>query len=230
MAPPAGRLSWRAVGLMRASWRAARSDLAARPPRFHVKRVFSPVHHTSAEQQHEQRGSWQPSVDTDTRISDTIAELRDRYGLRTQLSDNQLVALVRAFFEGEGDTAIARRLGDLSLDKTVTRARIGLHLFRESDTTADFDVEGLRECFAAEHSSTECARQYEIAASTAHRYRRIFDAKQHAQQVDHQYYDRFQRYCTQDIDDATDFETDAAANNGLRDAIDGAGADNPQLQ
>jgi hypothetical protein len=187
---------------------------------------------STTEHQHEQRGSRRLSFATNTQISDTISEMQERYGLQTQLSNEQLVTLVKAFFDGEGDTAIARQLGDASLDKTVTRARLGLHLFRESDTTTDFDIDALRECFAADNSDAECARQLDIAKSTANRYRRIFAAKEQAERVDNQYYERFQRYCRDDIDEDPDpdFDPDYATDDGLSDAVADAGSDNPQLQ
>ena len=185
---------------------------------------------STTEQQHEQRGSWRPSATTNTRISDTIAEMEDRYGLQTQLSDEQLLTLVKAFFDGESDTGIARQLGDASLDKTVTRARLGLHLFRESDTTADFDIDALRECFAADNSGAECARRLDIGKSTANRYRRVFEAKDQAGHVDNEYYERFRRYCRDDADEDSDFDSDYSPDDGLSDAVADAGADNPQLQ
>jgi hypothetical protein len=185
---------------------------------------------STTEQQHEQRGSWRPSATTNTRISDTIAEMEDRYGLQTQLSDEQLLTLVKAFFDGESDTGIARQLGDASLDKTVTRARLGLHLFRKSDTTADFDIDALRECFAADNSGAECARRLDIGKSTANRYRRVFEAKDQAGHVDNEYYERFRRYCRDDADEDSDFDSDYSPDDGLSDAVADAGADNPQLQ
>lgn len=186
---------------------------------------------TTTEQQEEQRGSWRASRsgDTETTIRETIAEMRDRYGLETTLSDDQLVTLVKAYFEGDGDTAIARRLGDASLDKTVTRARLSLHLFRERDTAADFDVAGLRECFEAGNSGAECARRLDIGKSTANRYRRIFTAKAEADRVDNEYTDRFRRYCRETSDDG-ELEPISVEDDGLADAVAGAGADNPQLQ
>ena len=185
---------------------------------------------STTEQQHEQRGSWRPSATTNTRISDTIAEMEDRYGLQTQLSDEQLLTLVKAFFDGESDTGIARQLGDASLDKTVTRARLGLHLFRESDTTADFDIDALRKCFAADNSGAECARRLDIGKSTANRYRRVFEAKDQAGHVDNEYYERFRRYCRDDADEDSGFDSDYSPDDGLSDAVADAGADNPQLQ
>jgi hypothetical protein len=186
---------------------------------------------TTTEQQHEQRGSWQSNADADAdaRIRETITEMRDQYGLETQLSTNQLITLVEAYFEGNGDTAIAHRLGDASLDKTVTRARLGLHLFRESDTAADFNTEALRECFEAGNSGAECARRLDIGNSTANRYRRIFAAKAEAERVDNEFYERFQRYCRGEGNMAN-LDTDYIGQDGLDDAVADAGADNPQLQ
>jgi|AntDeeMetagen681_2_1112603.scaffolds.fasta_scaffold07182_2 hypothetical protein len=200
----------------------------------HLTDIFMDVSQgaeSTTETQEEQRGSWQPSgnSDAEANIRETIAEMRDRYGLRTKLSDEQLVTLVQAFFEGAGDTEIARGIGDASLDKTVTRARLGLHLFRESDTQADFDIEALRDCHEDGCSGAECARQIGIGKSTANRYRRIFEAKAEAEHVAHEYHDRFQQYCRGENIDA-EFEPDYFSNDGLADAVADAGADNPQLQ
>jgi len=184
---------------------------------------------STTEHQQEQRGSWNPGVEAETRIRETVEEIQQRYGLQTQLSHEQLVTLVKGFFEGASDTTIAREFGDASLDKTVTRARLGLHLFRESDTTAEFDLEDLRECFAAGNSGAECARRLDIGKSTANRYRRIFEAKDQAEQVDNEYYERFRRYCRDDAGD-TGLESAYAMNDGLDDAVADAGAENPQLQ
>ena len=188
---------------------------------------------TTTERQEDQRGSWTSNTNTDQQIRSTIEEMRERYDLSTQLSTDQLVTLVKAFFEGEGDTAIARRLGDSSLDRTVTRARLGLHLFRERDTTADFDLEALSKCFEAGNSGVECARQLDIAASTANQYRRVLSAQQEAKRVENTYYERFQRLCSADDtaegeDPDAEFEPDF--DDGLTDAVAGAGADNPQFQ
>jgi hypothetical protein len=200
----------------------------------HLTDIFMDVSQgtgSTIEQQDEQRGSWRPdkSDDTDTNIRETIAEMRDRYGLQTQLSDDQLVTLVKAYFEGDGDAVIARRLGDVSLDKTVTRARLSLHLFRERDTAADFDVESLKDCLEAGNSGAECARRLDIGKSTANRYRRIFKAKAKAQQVGHEYSERFHQYCRGETDDS-DLEPLSIVDDGLADAVADDGADNPQLQ
>ena len=199
----------------------------------HLREIFMDVSQgaeTTTETQKEQRGRWQPRVSGDTEgIRETIEEMRDRYDLRTKLSDDQLVTLVQAFFEEHNDSQIARRIGDASLDKTVMRARLGLHLFRECDDQASFDVGGLRECLKTENSTAECAQRIGIAKSTIGRYRRVFDAKAEAERVDNQYFKRFEQYCHGDTGDG-DFTPLRIEEDGLSDAVDGAGADNPQLQ
>ena len=188
---------------------------------------------TTTERQEDQRGRWNSNTNTDQQIRSTIEEMHERYDLSTQLPTDHLVALVKAFCEGKGDTAIARRLGDSSLDRTVTRARLGLHLFRERDTTADFDLEALSECFEAGNSGAECARQLDIAASTANQYRRVLRAQQEAKHIENTYYNRFQHLCSTDgTTEAEDPDAEFEPNfdNGLVDAVAGAGADNPQFQ
>jgi hypothetical protein len=188
---------------------------------------------TTTERQEDQRGRWISNTNTNQQIRSTIEEMRDRYDLSTRLSTDQLVTLVRAFFEGGGDTAIARRLGDASLDKTVARARLGLHLFRKGDITADFDLETLNECFEAGNSGAECARRLNIAASTANQYRRVLKVEKEAEKVDYKYYNQFHHFCVESSDveyEDSDFGEEPNFEDGLTDAVAGAGADNPQLQ
>ena len=188
---------------------------------------------TTTERQEDQRGRWTSNTNTDQQIRSTIEEMRERYDLSTQLSTDQLVTLVKAFFQGEGDTAIARRLDDSSLDKTVTRARLGLHLFRERDTTTDFDLKTLSECFKAGNSGVECAHQLNIAASTANQYRRVLSAQQEAKRVENTYYERFRRLCSADgTTEGEDLNAEFEPNfdDGLADAVADAGVDNPQFQ
>ena len=100
--------------------------------------------------------------------------------------------------------------------------------FRETDTTADFAPEALKQCFEAGHSGAERAHRLDLAKSTANRYRRVFEAQAESNAVDNQYYERFQRYCTGYVEDM--FTTELTTDDGLQDAVDGAAADNPQLQ
>ncbi|MDX1747026.1 MAG: conditioned medium-induced protein 4, partial [Halobacteriales archaeon] len=92
------------------------------------------------ETQQEARGSLAGGHRTDDRLAAVINTLRDRYEFRTSLSNAALVAVVRGFYAGDGDTAIASELGEPADAETVKRARIDLHLVADRDLEASFDL------------------------------------------------------------------------------------------
>lgn len=171
-------------------------------------------------------GSQRDISDFDRRIRETIEEMRERYDIRTQLTNEQLALLVREYFSGATDTEIAQQLGDASLDKTVSRARTRLHLFRDVDLDTKVDLNALMECLEAGNSASECGSNLGIAKSTANRYRRLIRAKRQADKVDNKYYKRFRDYCDEDNPDLL---PEAQSWDGLEDAVAGAGADNPAI-
>lgn len=93
----------------------------------------------------------------DDRLADVVAELREREGLTTPLPDAALVRVVRAFYEGADDAAIAERVqsaapaGEEATPATdeidaeaVFRGRLALHLLRDADADAGVDLDALR--------------------------------------------------------------------------------------
>jgi predicted transcriptional regulator len=84
---------------------------------------------------------------------------------------------VRLFFKGLSDTEIAERLGDRALNKTVSRARIKLHLFRESDLKPPFDKEEFQRLSQSGKSVKEMAVALGVAPSTISEYRNIFESQ-----------------------------------------------------
>ena len=180
---------------------------------------------TTTEEQSE-RTNRRDVSDFDGRIRDTVEEMRDRFDIRSELSDDRLAIVVRGFFDGESDREIARRLGDKTLDKSVKRARICLHLLRDGDTETEVDLDALDGCLAAGNSASVCGDRLGIAKSTANRYRRILRAERQSERVDHEYRERFRRYC--DDDELEDMQKTAQW-DGLEDAVAGAGADNRAL-
>lgn len=179
---------------------------------------------TTTEQQTE-RGNQRDISDFDGRIRETVTEMRDRYDIQTKLSNDQLVTVVRRFFAGDTDTEIAREIGDSSLDKTVSRARVRLHLFRPKDTDTEVNLDLLTDCFIEGHSAAVCGKKQGIAKSTANRYRRVITAQRQADRVNDEYRERFQRYCEEDDDTLVS----PSSLDGLEEAVAGAGADNPSL-
>lgn len=137
---------------------------------------------TVTERQEEARGSLtgDAPADREERIRETIAELRERCSFETDLADDALVAVVVGFFEGTSDTDIAETVGEDR--RTVVRARLALHLLRDRDTDAPFDLERLR-TLLDEGSVADAAAELDVSESTVRRYRRVLDARAEERRV-----------------------------------------------
>lgn len=147
---------------------------------------------TVTESQRESHGTLQrQSGSTDT-LADIIREMEADYEFQTSLSMDELVQLVQLYYEDHSDTAIARELGNPSRDKTVTRARIHLHLFRETDFEAPFALDQLRDQLQSDTSPSEIAETLGVSTSTIRRYKRILDAEQAAEENKYRYQHRFE--------------------------------------
>ncbi|AXG05327.1 conditioned medium-induced protein 4 [Haloplanus rubicundus] len=89
---------------------------------------------TVTERQAERRGSLvdvdDPEV-VDDRLRELVATMRECYDFETDLDPDAYVRLIRGFYDGDDDAALAEALG---VDqKAVVRARLDCHLVRESD-------------------------------------------------------------------------------------------------
>lgn len=126
------------------------------------------------EHQRDPRGSLGEPRETDDRLADVIAEMRDTYGFESDLDDGALIELVKAFYEGESDAAIARRLGIGR--KALFRARLELHLVRERDREAPFDLERVVRARDDGTSMADLAEEVDASPSTVRRYLRVFEA------------------------------------------------------
>jgi hypothetical protein len=146
-----------------------------------------------------------------------IQEMKQKYGFQTSLETDELATLVHLFYDEYSDTAIARELGNASRDKTVTRARIHLHLLRETDFDAPFDLDQLRDLREEETSTKTIAETLDVSKSTVGRYCRILDAEQAAGAVDHRYQQQFEAALA---DSGTDQSIRQSLDSGLDDALD----------
>ncbi|MDY7081277.1 MAG: conditioned medium-induced protein 4, partial [Halobacteria archaeon] len=99
---------------------------------------------TVTEEKEETRGTLKDKEEIDEEIGEVVDEMVEEYGINTKLDHDELVKIVRGFHEGDSDTEIADELGDKSLNKTVGRVRVKLHLFRDSDSDAPFELELFR--------------------------------------------------------------------------------------
>lgn len=171
---------------------------------------------TVTERQEAGRGSLASDEAGETeRVVAVVAEMRDRYEFATDLDDDALVRVVRGYYGDETDTDIAGAVG-VARD-TVVRARLDLHLVRERDTDAPFELASLSRLLDDGATVAEAAAELDVSESTVRKYRRVVAARTEARRVS----ERFRA----EFEDALgviseDFTTDATE-DGLEDATDG---------
>ncbi|WP_424001808.1 conditioned medium-induced protein 4 [Haloarcula salina] len=149
------------------------------------------------ESQEASRGSL---TDTDEasvaeRLGAVVSRMRERYAFETDLDDETLVTVVRRFYEGSDDAAIADELG---VDESaVIEARLDLHLVREEDTEAPFDLAAFRRRVAdADPTIAELAERFDVDESWAAHYRRVVGAQDAARRVSHRFQSEFEDVLT----------------------------------
>jgi hypothetical protein len=178
---------------------------------------------TTTEKQDEDRWSTSQSGNDET-VRAIIREMIGEYGIQTSLDEGELVTLVEEYHDGERDKEIARALGTPNRDKTVTRARRSLHLFRESDFDAPVALDQLRELLDQDTSTAEISDTLFASKSTIRTYARVIDAENEANSVEHKYQRRFE----QALDDSANGDSDdlfsetlsaSARASGLEDAL-----------
>ncbi|MBV0925716.1 conditioned medium-induced protein 4 [Halomicroarcula limicola] len=130
-------------------------------------------------------------TELDDRLVDVISRMRERYEFRTDLGDDALVTLVRAFYEGREDDDIADELGVAAA--AATDARLDLHLFRDSDTDADFDVTAFRRRIVEDDpTDDELVAAFAVSEAEIAHYRRVVEAQAAARQVSHRFRSEFE--------------------------------------
>jgi hypothetical protein len=89
---------------------------------------------TVTERQAERRGSLVDvgdPADVDEHLRDLVATMRERYDFETALAPDAYVRVIRGFYDGADDDALAEAVG---VDReTVLRARLDCHLVRADD-------------------------------------------------------------------------------------------------
>lgn len=174
---------------------------------------------TVTEEREEERGTLPGKDEIDDEIKEIVDEMRDEYGFETSLDDDEVVRVVRLYHEEASDAEIARELGDDSLDKTVRRARVGLHLFRDSDFDAPFGIERLEEYIDEGAKNSEIAEELGVSSSTVRSYRRAVEARQESDEAESKYKERF-KAVLEDREISERFTPDAK-----RDGLEGATED-----
>lgn len=171
---------------------------------------------TVTERQEDTRGSLAREGSPEERTEEVIAAMDERYDFETDLTEETLVLLVRAFYEEESDGDIAELI-DESVT-TVFHARMDLHLVRESDTDAPFDLDTLRERFDSDESVSAIATDLDAAESTVGQYRRVIETQTERRAVGDRFREAFDEIY---LDTDLESHTDDVTRDGLDEATDG---------
>lgn len=187
------------------------------------------------ESQEESPGSLTTDEDgVDDRIVAVIERMDDRYQFATELGTEALVTVVRGFYDGDDDETIAADLSDdaaadvdpagaatddaAAIDVTtddVFRARMDLHLFRDADTEAPFDLAPLRK--RPDVDVETLAAELDVSPDEIRHYRRVVDAQTEARQVSQRFQSEFEEALA---DAGLSTMTDAMPENGRTDATE----------
>ncbi|MDF0591603.1 DNA-binding response regulator [Candidatus Methanocrinis natronophilus] len=129
------------------------------------------------EKQAKLHGDLKGSEEIERKLRAVVSDMSERYNIQTKLAPEQLATLVRLFYKGLSDTEIAEQLGDRALNKTVSRARIKLHLFRRSDLKPPFEKKEFLRLAEAGYSVKEMSESLGVAPSTISEYKNIFECQ-----------------------------------------------------
>ena len=176
-------------------------------------------------------------------VRDLVAAMRERYGFSTPLGDDAYVLVARGRFADEDDAAVAAAIrdrladtdgdGDIDPDEvdaeTVRKARLDLHLVRESDREVDTDSGGdgdeppfayadLKRLTAAGNSIVECAEELDAQPDTVARYAAVARTDIASTRANDRFRDAFRDLLT-DADIEGSLASDARE-DGLREATE----------
>ncbi len=168
------------------------------------------------EKQATRHGSLRGSGEIEQALLGVVREMIKQYNVQTKLTPEQLSSVVRLFYKGLSDTEIAEQLGDRALNKTVSRARIKLHLFRETDLKPPFNKDEFIHLTEASRSVKDMAEILHVAPSTISEYRNIFESQKASERDG--YTKRFLEILSDQ--DVSERMVTVHAEDGLQDTID----------
>ncbi|ELY35919.1 hypothetical protein [Natronorubrum tibetense] len=173
---------------------------------------------TVTESQENTRGSLERDErTTEERLESVVQQMRERYAFDTSLSNEDLIAVAKAFYEGDSDDDIAADLGVDPAD--VFEARMSLHLIGEDDAD-EVDLAAIRD---REEDDATLADEYDVSDDQIRRYRRIAAAEDESRAANDRYRDEFNSLLA-DADLSERMTTDVRE-DGLEDATEGMETD-----
>ncbi|UPM42595.1 hypothetical protein [Halocatena salina] len=176
---------------------------------------------TITEKQEETRGSLtEDEREIRTKLRDAIERMNDQLAFETDLSTDTYETIVRGFYDGAGDTALADRV-DRDRE-TVVQARHDLHLVRDRESDVAFDTDAFRRLRTEDHTDEEIADRLDVPESTVVTYRRVAEIEDKRRRVNSRYTDEFEELLT---DADLREHTEDVAETGLDEATEGMETD-----
>ena len=173
---------------------------------------------TVTESQENTRGSLERDErTTEERLESVVQQMRERYAFDTSLSNEDLIAVAKAFYEGDSDDDIAADLGVDQAD--VFEARMSLHLVGEDDAD-EVDLAAIRN---RDEDDATLADEYDVSPAQIRRYRRVAAAEDESRAANDRYRDEFDSLLA-DADLSERMTTDVRE-DGLEDATEGMETD-----
>lgn len=169
---------------------------------------------TVTEEREEERGTLRDEEAIRRDLRELVEEAVEERGIDTSLSADELVAVVRGYFEGRDDAAIADAV-DADAG-TVRRARVQLDLVREEDRDAPMDLDAVRDRLDEGATTSDLAERFDVAEGTARFYARVAKADRRAGRAGG-YRDRFASVVQADVADDL---TSSAQTDGLEGATE----------
>jgi hypothetical protein len=155
-----------------------------------------------------------PPEEAEARVRELIGRMRERYEFASELDEDALVGVVTRFHAGESDTEIADAL---ELDEpAVRRARLDLHLVRESDRDAPFPIEELRELIVDDVPPAERAERLDADLDAVEQYSQVVETDLRSTRANDRFRDEFAELLTDA--DLRESHTGDAHETGLEEA------------
>ncbi|MDF9747358.1 conditioned medium-induced protein 4 [Natrinema salsiterrestre] len=169
---------------------------------------------TVTESQENTRGSIERDERSDAdRLESVVQQMRERYAFETPLSDEELLAVARGFYDDRSDEEIA---DELEVDSdAVFEARMALHLVGEADAD-EVDLAAIRD---REEDDATLAAEYDVSEAQIRRYRRVAAAEDQSRAANDRYRDEFDSILADA--DLSERMTSDLREDGLEDATEG---------
>lgn len=172
---------------------------------------------TVTESQEETRGSLtETGGQTDARVAELVGTMREKYTFVSGLEDDELQQVVERFYDNESDADIAAAIG---VDEdTVFNARMDLHLVRQTDREAPFELGELRTLLVEETPVDERATVLGADEALVSHYSEVVEADLESTRANDRFRDEFEELFTDSA--LTNRMAQDAREDGLREATE----------